>query len=79
MSETLAILLSMKTLTRESRATKDAVLYTTSGTLQEHCGICVNYQVLACSKVEGEISEEGWCKLFKSRSLEELARLFSNG
>ena len=48
------------------KATKASVDYS-RGTYKEHCGICEHYSDHTCSKVQGTIEPDYWCKLYEPK------------
>jgi hypothetical protein len=49
------------------KKSKRSVNYEPVASMEDHCAQCVYYQLgkLACTKVEGTIRAEAWCKLFE--------------
>jgi len=49
-----------------SRASKSEARYEPKASHADHCAICAHFHPPdECSRVEGKISPQGWCKYFK--------------
>lgn len=52
-----------------TKASKESVAYTDSGSSREHCSNCGHYlNPTTCAVVVGRIRPEGWCKRFEKEA-----------
>ena len=50
----------------KSQVSKAEAHYQDHPNKAQHCGGCVHFVFGSCTKVEGSISSNGWCKFFKA-------------
>ena len=61
-----AITASSSPASAKSQVSKAEAHYQDHPNKAQHCGGCVHFVFGSCTKVEGSISSNGWCKFFKA-------------
>ncbi len=63
-----AIVLTAARATASAKLPQDQVSYQVSPKVDKTCSACVNYEGnRTCKVVEGDISPDGWCRLWNAR------------